>query len=141
MICETKIRVIFADTDAMGIVYNGTYLSYFERGRIELLRAAGVPWQVWVDNGLTLPVATAHVDYKSPAYADDMLIIKTRIEDLKGASARMSYEVFDETRGYICVTGYTVHPVTDGTLRPVRFKKNFPEMYQKCKEYMERGEE
>lgn len=134
---ETEVRIIFADTDAMGIVYNGTYVSFFERGRTEYLRQMGYPYKRMEAEGLWLPVSGLTCQYKAPAHADDLLIIKTWIKELKSASVVMAYEIRKKEDGEVCVTGTTTHPVTDSRLRPIRFKRKFPELYALVRESME----
>ena len=72
---STNRRVIYADTDKMGVVYNGNYLSYFEIGRNELMRHLGLAYTEVEKNGLILPVIDAYVKYIKPAYYDDILDI------------------------------------------------------------------
>ena len=70
-----EYRVPYADTDQMGVVYYGNYLTFFERARNELMRAAGYTYQRCEAEGFLLPVIHAEVDYRSPAKYDDMLEI------------------------------------------------------------------
>ena len=137
MINETDIRIIFADTDAMGIVYNGTYISFFERGRTEYLRELGYPYKRIEEEGMKLPVGAVTCQYKHPAYADDLLTIKTWIKELKGATVTMAYEIVNKETGTTCVTGTSTHPITNRDLKPIRFKKECPELYQLIKDSME----
>jgi len=101
------VRVPYADTDAMGVVYYANYLVYFEMARSELLREAGIPYGRLEAEGLFLPVIEAHCEYRRPARYEDLLEIRTRCTELRRARLRMDYEIFrgDER----IAAGYTWH--------------------------------
>lgn len=104
----TSVRVRYADTDKMGIVYNGNYLMFFEIGRTELLRSVHLPYAELEQNGFLLPVMEAHVEYKQPAYYDDVLSIVTTYDtDDHGAMLILRYSI--ERNGIVITTGYTKH--------------------------------
>jgi acyl-CoA thioester hydrolase len=109
---KTELRVIYGDTDQMGLVYYANYLRFFEAGRNEYLRAQGVPYrEVEEVMGVRLPVVEAHVHYKLPARYDDVLVVETTLAQVRRASARFEYFV---RRGDDClVTGHTVHACID----------------------------
>ncbi|MGI6721836.1 MAG: acyl-CoA thioesterase [Anaerovoracaceae bacterium] len=126
---DCEVRVIYAHTDAMGIVYNANYIDWFEKGRTEWLRQVGYPYKKMLEKGLWLPVSHIEIDYKHPARYDDLLTIKTRLKKLKAATAIMGYEIVNAETGETCVTGFSVHPVTDTNLKPVRLRRDYPELY------------
>jgi acyl-CoA thioester hydrolase len=109
---KTDIRVIYADTDQMGVVYYANYLRFFEAGRNEFLRAQGTPYrQVEAEHQIQLPVVEAQVHYKQPARYDDLLVVETDLTKVGRASARFDYRVVrDET---LIATGHTVHACID----------------------------
>jgi acyl-CoA thioester hydrolase len=77
---KTDIRVIYGDTDQMGVVYYANYLRYFEAGRNEYLRANGVPYrEIERELAIGLPVVTVHVEYSNPARYDDLLAVETSL--------------------------------------------------------------
>jgi acyl-CoA thioester hydrolase len=105
---KTSIRVIYADTDQMGVVYYANYLRFFEAGRNEYLRDKGIPYkQVEAELAVRLPVVEAQVQYKQPARYDDLLEVETAISKLGNASARFEYRVLrgDE----LVALGHTIH--------------------------------
>jgi acyl-CoA thioester hydrolase len=109
---KTDIRVIYGDTDQMGVVYYANYLRYFEAGRNEYLRAIGVSYRdVEREMGITLPVVEAHVDYKQPARYDDLLVVETTLARVGRASARFDYRVV--CAATVVATGRTVHACLD----------------------------
>ena len=119
----STIRVRYADTDKMQFVYNGKYLEYFEVGRTELLRSLGLPYSVVEDNGYQLPVIEASVKYKSPAHYDDLLEIKTTVEQLPDPKFRIHYIIrkAETKEKEIVAEGFTDHLfIKTETKRPTR---------------------
>jgi acyl-CoA thioester hydrolase len=108
--CE--IRVIYGDTDQMGVVYYANYLRWFEASRTEFLRAKGVSYQDFESReGLILPVSEAGVSYRKPARYDDLVSIEATLAEARRASARFEYAV---KRGDdLLATGFTVHACVD----------------------------
>jgi acyl-CoA thioester hydrolase len=114
-----QVRVLYADTDKMGIVYNGNYLKYFEIGRTELLRALQLPYADLEQYGAQLPVIEAFVSYKSPAYYDDVLSIDTVCSFERGLLLRIHYSIKKDKS--IISEGYTLHTFIDAvTKKPIR---------------------
>jgi acyl-CoA thioester hydrolase len=109
---KTEIRVIYGDTDQMGVVYYGNYLRFFEAARSDFLRDKGARWRdVERTHGVYLPVVEAKVNYKRPAFYDDLLVIETMLAELGHASLRFEYRVL---RGDdLLATGHTVHACVD----------------------------
>ncbi len=115
----TQLRVIYGDTDQMGIVYYANYLRFFEAGRTEFLRAKGMRYRdVEERHRLLLPVTEAHVDYRASARYDDLLTVETTLGMLRRASLRFDYRVLRE--GELLATGHTVHACLDPEGRFVR---------------------
>jgi len=112
--------VIYADTDAMGIVYHTNYLRWFEVGRTELLREIGITHESMADTFLLLPVSRISCHYLSPARIDEVLTIETDIAWLRRASLKFQYEIWDAERRTKRAEGHTVHACTDGNGRIVR---------------------
>lgn len=92
-ITVTPMRVRFCETDLMGIVHHGSYLLYFEAGRVEWLRRRGVTYADWASRGVHLPVVEAHVSYKSPARFDDLLEVETTLAELRTVSLKFTYRI------------------------------------------------
>lgn len=114
-----EVRVIFGDTDQMGIVYYANYYRYFEAARGGLLRAHGFSNLDMLEWGVALPVIESHCTYKSPAHYEDLLAVEVSIEKVGGASVRFAYKILREET--VLVEGYTVHAcVRPDTGRPRR---------------------
>jgi acyl-CoA thioester hydrolase len=120
--CE--IRVIYGDTDQMGVVYYANYLRWFEAGRTEFLRAKGLSYSDFeAREKLILPVVEAGVTYRQPARYDDLVAVETRLVEARRASARFEYEV---KRGEdLLATGFTVHACVSTAGRIERLPKEF----------------
>ena len=109
---KTEIRVIYGDTDQMGVVYYANYLRYFEAARNEFIRAKGLRYRDFeVQHGLLLPVAEAHVSYRTPARYDDLLAVEISLAEARRASARFEYRILRD--GEVVATGHTVHACVD----------------------------
>ena len=104
---ETKLRVRYSETDAQGIVNNANYLSYFEVGRVEWLRAAGLSYKELEARGYGFVVVEVRAFYKRAARFDDELGLRTRLAELSRASLRFEYALL--RGGEVLATGYTRH--------------------------------
>lgn len=122
---EIQLRVRYAETDQMGIVYYGNYAQYFEVGRVEWLRKFGISYKSMEEEGLMLPVVSLSVKYKKPARYDDLIKVKTQLVKLPSASIEFDYEITNEL-GEILTLGNTVLVFMD-------VNKNRP---TKCPEYL-----
>ena len=119
-----EVRVIFGDTDQMGIVYYANYYRYFESARGGLLRAHGYSNTDMLDWGVALPVVESHCSHKSPAHYEDLLEVEVKIQQEGGASVRFTYRIVrSEEAGAerLLAEGYTIHAcVRPETGRPRR---------------------
>jgi acyl-CoA thioester hydrolase len=115
---KTEIRVIYGDTDQMGVVYHANYLRYFEAGRNELLRQSGLRYRdVEERYGVFLPVVQAKVDYKAAGRYEDLLVVETELTKVGRASVRFGYRAVRE--GSVIATGHTTHACIDRAGRVV----------------------
>ena len=116
-----KIRVRYAETDAMGVVYYANYLTYFEVARVEYLRAAGIRYRALEDDNMVAAVTSAHVNYHAPARFDDELSLWTRCVSMGKVRFRIEYEIKREADDALVASGHTEHALlAHGSLRPVR---------------------
>ncbi|MGA3129445.1 MAG: thioesterase family protein [Terracidiphilus sp.] len=128
----TQVRVRYAETDQMGIVYYANYLVWFELGRVELLRSLGLAYsKLEADHGCILPVIEARCRYRSPARYDDEILIETRPALLRGSVIKFAYRIYrkldqnEKERKLLLAEGETVHVVCDDQLQ----RKPLPEHY------------
>ena len=120
MTTVTEYRVPYADTDQMGVVYYGNYLTLFERARNELMRSCGYTYRECEEEGWMLPVIHAEVDYKSPAHYDDLLVITAYVQQQKGVRLEIACEVRRKGEDAVLAKGFTRHCfVSTGDFRPV----------------------
>ena len=121
---QTSLRVRYSETDQMGYCYYGNYASFFEVGRVETLRAAGMSYRELEDSGVMLPVSTYNVRYKSPAKYDDLLVVETTISEVSGARITFDYTITCEDR--LVATANTVLVfVAKETMRPIAPPESF----------------
>ncbi len=120
----TSVRVRYAETDQMGVVYHGNYFSWFEVGRVEMLRSLGFSYAELESEGCVLPVLEARCRYRRPARYDDLLGVETVVETVRGSVLVFSYAVWKEA--VLLAEGETKHLVVDRTMRRTRL----PERYQ-----------
>ena len=121
MAVTTAVRVRYAETDQMGIVYYANYLVWFEIGRVELLRSLGLAYsQLETDHQCILPVVEATCRYRSPARYDDEILIETRPTLLRGSVIKFGYRILrkapDIESPVLLAEGETVHVVCDDQL-------------------------
>lgn len=121
---EYRIRVTYADTDAMGVVYYANYLKWFEIGRSELMRDMGIVYSELETEGYYLPVIEAHCHYLLPARYDEVVVIETEITAIRRASVRFDYVIRDENKERILAEGFTLHPFTSKEGKIVRAPKH-----------------
>lgn len=113
-----QVRVIFGDTDQMGVVYYANYLRYFESARADFLRQAGGSGKDFDRWGIMLPVIEAHCEYRRSAHYEDLLEVETTVSELRGASFRFDYVI---RRGdEVLAEGYTRHASISMRGRPTR---------------------
>jgi len=134
---ETVHRVGYAETDKMAIVHHSNYIRWFEMARVDMMRQMGYPYSEMEAMGIWIPVIDVNCQYKTPCVFDEEVIIRTWVSELKGVSFHMSYEVVNKETGELRVTGTSGHAITDPQLKPLRLKKQFPDIYEKLLEATE----
>jgi acyl-CoA thioester hydrolase len=125
---ETTVRVRYAETDQLGIVYHANYFVWFEVGRVELMRYLGVNYkEMETADNCHIVVADAHCRYHHPARYDQELRIRTRIAEVQRRTIRFAYEVLEKESGRLLTTGETICVVCGRDGRP----KSLPEKYRR----------
>ena len=126
-VSETTLRVRYAETDQMGVVYYANFFVWFEIGRVEMLRQLGVRYKDMEDqDDCHIVVAEASCSYKKPARYDDALRIRTRVAEARSRTLRFHYEVLRDDTGELLATGETVHVICGADGRP----KSLPAKYR-----------
>lgn len=126
---EASLRVRYAETDKMGVVYHANYLVWFEIGRTEYCRARGFSYRDMEESeNAFLVVAESYCRYKAPAYYDDILVVRTHITELRRRSLRFGYEIIREPDGTVIAEGETGHVVTNENGRVRSMPDGFAEL-------------
>jgi acyl-CoA thioester hydrolase len=129
-VVEAHLRVRYAETDAMGVVYYANYPVWFEVARGEYCRAAGYSYaQMEKDFGIVMAVTEMGVKYRYPARYDDEIIVYVWMEKLGKASCVFGYQVYNVTNGKVCVDGFTEHAAVAADGRPKRFDTKLHEVF------------
>jgi len=124
---DTTVRVRYAETDQMGVVYHSNYLIWFEVGRVELMRALGFEYkQMETEDDCQIVVADAHCRYEKPARYDEVLRVRPRIAEWRNRIVKFSYEIFRESDDALLATGDTTHVICGRNGRP----KSLPPKYR-----------
>jgi acyl-CoA thioester hydrolase len=120
------VRVRYAETDQMGVVYHSNYLIWFEVGRVEFIRQLGLNYrQMEEEDGCGISVVDAHVRFRAPARYDDELVIETRLLAARGAVIKFGYSILRETDGVLLCEGETVHVCVGKNMK----KRSLPPKY------------
>ncbi len=119
------LRPRYSETDKMGYVYNARYLEYFEIARTEMIRSYGLSYRKMEDEGIMLPVINAELEYKSPMFYDEEVIIKVLLYDIPVARLNTYYKVIAKERDKVCATGKMVLCFMDEQTRKPRRAPSF----------------
>jgi len=126
---ETKLRVRYAETDKMGVVYHSNFVIWFEVGRVELLRQLGFQYsEMETEDNCHIPVVDLRVRYKAPAQYDDEIVVRTQIKNVRSSLLHFSYEVFREVDRTLLATGETMHIIVNNKLE----RTALPEKYMQA---------
>lgn len=124
---KTEIRVRYAETDKMGVVYHSNYFVWFEVGRNEFFRDNGISYRDLEDMGIIFPVINCACDFMHPARYDDIVTITTWIEDIQGIRVKLAYTA--EAKDMLLAKGETTHVFASDEGRLVRMAKEFPDVW------------
>ena len=125
---EIRIRVRYAETDQMGVVYHANYFVWFEVGRVELLRQLGFSYrEMEQEDDCCIAVVDARCRYKAPARYDDELVVRTGLKNVRQSLVQFGYELLRVRDGLLLAEGETTHVVIDHELK----KRAIPEKYMR----------
>ena len=117
---DIPLRVRYEETDKMGVVYHSNYIVYYEVGRTELFREIGLPYDAIEKMGFIMPVVEVSSKYKSPAYYDELLTVRTIIREMPMARLTVEYEIYNESGTLLNVGTTTLGFVDAERMRPCR---------------------
>lgn len=126
VVSQSRVRVRYAETDQMGVVYHANYLVWFEIGRVDFIRSLGMDYRTMEqEDGLAIAVVDVSARYKQPARYDDELRVETRLNAARGAVIKFGYRVKRDADDALLCEGETVHVVVDREMK----KRTLPEKY------------
>jgi acyl-CoA thioester hydrolase len=124
---ETRIRVRYAETDQMGVVYHSNFIIWFEVGRVELLRSLGFSYRdMEREDDCHIAVVDVRCRYKAPARYDDQIVIRTRLRNMRDSLLHFTYELTRAADGTLLAEGETTHIVVNANFE----KRALPEKYR-----------
>jgi acyl-CoA thioester hydrolase len=131
---ETKLRVRYAETDKMGVVYHSNFVIWFELGRVELLRQLGFQYsEMESEDDCHIPVVDLRVRYKAPAQYDDEIVVRTEIKNVRSSLLHFSYEIFREGDRMLLATGETMHIIVNKKLERTVLPKKYMQAFNGTK--------
>jgi acyl-CoA thioester hydrolase len=115
---ETRLRVRYAETDQMGVVYHSNHLIWFEVGRVELMRQMGFSYRdMEREDGRFIAVAEVTCRYRAPVFYDEEIVVRTRLKTVRESVVIFSYELNRAHDGALLAEGATTHIVTDANMK------------------------
>jgi acyl-CoA thioester hydrolase len=126
---RSSVRVRYAETDQMGVVYHSNYLIWFEIGRTDWLRETGMTYREMEADGIQLPVIVAHCEYRQGARYDDDVEITTQARKLSPVRVQFDYAAVRRADGATLAIGHTVHAAIDREGRPVRMPDRVRDLF------------
>jgi acyl-CoA thioester hydrolase len=130
---ESRLRVRYAETDQMGVVYHANHFIWFEVGRVELLRQLGFSYRDMERNdGCCIAVVDASCRYKVPVRYDDEVIVRTRLKNIRKSVVHFGYELLRAADGVLLAEGETTHIVTNEHLKTTVFPKKYMDAFRRA---------
>jgi acyl-CoA thioester hydrolase len=129
---ETRVRVRYAETDQMGVVYHANHFVWFEIGRVEFLRQLGFSYRdMEKDDGCFIAVVDARCRYRAPAFYDDEIVVRTHLKHIRNSVIHFGYELVRAGDGVLLAEGETMHVVTNAEMKtspiPTKYMDAFRE--------------
>ncbi len=127
---QSKMRTLYADTDRSQVVYHANYLKYFEFGRASLMRDAAYPYREIEESGFIYPIIKIELNYYTPLFYDDLMLIHTRPAALEMVKLQFDYLITKEESGAIVCTGFTRHCAVNTSSTPVEIDPKTTELWR-----------
>ncbi len=130
---ETRVRVRYAETDQMGVVYHSNHLIWFEIGRVEFMRQLGVSYRdLEREDGCYIAVAEVQCRYRAPVHYDEEVIVRTTLKHVRESVVQFGYELVLATNGKLLAEGETTHIVTDANMKVSALPEKYLELFRKA---------
>lgn len=126
VVSESRLRVRYAETDQMGVVYHANHFIWFEIGRVDLMRQLGFSYRdLERDHGCFIPVVDARCRYKAPARYDDEIIVRTHLQNVRESVIHFGYELVRVDDNEVLAEGETMHMILDSKMKPSPLPENY----------------
>lgn len=132
-----KRYVNYYETDRMGIVHHSNYIRYFEEARLDMLANLQMDYPTIEASGIMIPVTFVDCQYLKPLRYGDEMKIESKLTKYNGIKMEVSYEIYNNKTGELCTTGKSGHCFLYPDMKPVRMKRDFPELYYSLKACVE----
>ena len=132
LIGEARLRVRYAETDQMKVVYHSNYIIWFEVGRVEFLRQLAFAYRDMEADGYHLPVVEVKCRYKAPAIYDDEILIRTRISNLRGPMIRFSYDILRASDHALLAEGESTHFVVGSDMQSTTPPEKYAALFRRA---------
>jgi acyl-CoA thioester hydrolase len=130
---EAHIRVRYAETDQMGVVYHANYIVWFEVGRVELLRQLGFEYRLMEqEDDCHIAVAEVRCRFKAPARYDDQILVRTRIKHLRGPLIQFAYELYHEPTHTLLAEGDSTHIVVNSRFERTTLPSKYADAFERA---------
>lgn len=130
-------KINYYETDRMGIVHHSNYIRFFEEARLEMMTEVGLDYAAMEEQGIIIPVTFVECKYVSPFRFGDRIRVESVFTKFDGIKMEISYEIFREGEDKASTTGKSGHCFLDGEMKPIRMKREFPEIYARLKELVQ----
>lgn len=128
---ETRLRVRYAETDQMGVVYHSNHFIWFEVGRVELMRQMGFSYRdLERDEGRFIAVAHASCDYRSPVFYDEEVVVRTWLKSVRDSVIVFNYELLRPETNMLLAEGETLHIVTDSDMKLAKMPDKYLKVFR-----------
>jgi acyl-CoA thioester hydrolase len=133
VVSESRLRVRYAETDQMGVVYHANHFIWFEIGRVDFMRQLGFTYRdMERDHGCFIPVVDARCRYKSPARYDDEIIVRTHLRNVRESMIHFGYELLRAEGGEVLAEGETMHMILDSKMKPASLPPNIRKVFREA---------
>ena len=133
VVSESRLRVRYAETDQMGVVYHANHFIWFEIGRVDLMRQLGFSYRdLERDHGCFIPVVDARCRYKAPARYDDEIIVRTHLRNVRESVIHFGYELVRADNNELLAEGETMHMILDSKMKHAPLPENYLKAFRRA---------
>ncbi|MGN0437326.1 MAG: acyl-CoA thioesterase [Lachnospiraceae bacterium] len=128
-----KRKINYYETDKMQVVHHSNYIRFLEECRMDFMEQVGLDYPLMEQSGIMIPVLSVNCNYKSPARFGDVICIIPKVESFHGVKFSISYKIYSQDFSILHNEAFSEHCFVDFDFKPVRLKKDFPDIYEKMK--------